>query len=176
MPSLSRFLFVMCLTRNPVENGHFFFAVFTRTFCDNDIALMSCPSDQQLVLHDHAFYGRMNPSEFCPTTNNITCTSDVSFYQLDGFCSGTTCTISPVSYSKLEKEECKHSSNYLTLSQSCQGSEYWSVLNQLSFNFIRHPVIKQGGKVFKTQYVLCQPLLVSLGRFQFVLSSATLVD
>ena len=105
----------------------FFFAVFTRTFCDDDIALMSCPSDQQLVLHERAFYGRMNPSEFCPTTNNITCTSDVSFYELDGFCSGTTCTISPVSYSTLKKKECKYSSNYLTLSQSCQGSEYWSV-------------------------------------------------
>ena len=100
-----------------------FIAVFKRTFCDDDAALISCPDDKQLVLHEKPFYGQMNSSESCPASNGKTCTSDLSNYDMDEFCGKSSCTISPVSPTKLDQTECSGSDNYLTLYHSCQKSK-----------------------------------------------------
>lgn len=109
-----------------------FLAVFKRTFCDDDIALISCPDDKQLVFHKAPFYGQMNSSESCPASNGKTCTSDIRYGDVDDFCSSSSCTISPVSYQQLDQRECKDSDNYLTLYHSCQKSKYYIDICRIS--------------------------------------------
>lgn len=101
-----------------------FLAVFKRTFCDEDLALLSCPDDKQLVFHEKPFYGQAKTSESCPATNGKTCTSNIDYGDIDKFCQTSSCEIKPVSHVELDQEECKDSNNYLTLYHSCQESKY----------------------------------------------------
>lgn len=105
-----------------------FLAVFKRTFCDNDVAIVSCPDDKQLVFHENPFYGRTNfTAESCRTTSAKTCTSNIYYSDLVSFCDRSSCRIEPVSYEKLGQDECEGSDNYLTLYHSCQESKYITV-------------------------------------------------
>ena len=101
-----------------------FLAVFKRTFCDEDKALLSCPEDKQLVFHGKPFYGRMNFSESCPARNGKTCTPNIRYEEINTFCGNSSCEINPVSKIQDIKEECKDNDNYLTLYHSCQEGKH----------------------------------------------------
>ena len=103
-----------------------FLVVFKRIFCDDDIALISCPPELRLVFHNKLFYSQVNSSDSCPASGPTSCISDVAYEDIKDFCEYHSCEISGVSGSKLGLEgqnQCKDTSNYLTVYHSCQQSK-----------------------------------------------------
>ena len=103
-----------------------FLEVFKRTFCDEDKALISCPDELRLVFHNEPFYGQVNSSDSCPASGPAPCTSGLTYGGIEDFCNWHSCVISTVSGSNLDlkvQDQCKDTSNYLTVYHSCQQSK-----------------------------------------------------
>lgn len=63
----------------------------------------------------------MNKSESCPVTETGSCSSDLKYDVMNQFCGDVNkCDIPKISHDELDLEQCKDTSNYLTIHHSCQ--------------------------------------------------------
>lgn len=128
-------------------------SVFTRTFCDADKALLSCPAGMRVVFHNTLFYGQMNTSESCPVTASGSCSSGLKYGVMNEYCWGVNkCDIPKISATEFKLRQCKDTSNYLTIHHSCQRgkcSSSTATASLLPFFFL------SSGLLFKRQMCSC---------------------
>ena len=139
-------------------------SVFTRTFCDADKALLSCPAGMRVVFHNTLFYGQMNTSESCPVTASGSCSSGLKYGVMNEYCSGVNkCDIPTISATEFNLRQCKDTSNYLTIHHSCQRgkcSSSTATANLLPFFFLSSDLL------FKRQMCSCSYFyVVSICRY-----------